>query len=269
MSTHTLPLLLALISAPCLLAQSVANLDFSYAHGTVIDEQYAPLGITISVNGGQNIGIVYDSELGGINGDKIDGADNDLERLSSAGNPTGWDGGNLGTDYNAGGLLIIQENAALASAPTYGSGENQITSASNYNPDDNASGGTISFDINENLFDYHYFSVTLADFEEDGLSYSTTLYGINGTIETYSFSDFTDPTNPRYDASIVGGDNFINSLPELSLSTGEKLSQVDIKFDNSSGSVSGIVFSQYPVPEPSSITLLGLGAMGLLLRRRR
>ncbi|MFK7909233.1 MAG: PEP-CTERM sorting domain-containing protein [Akkermansiaceae bacterium] len=247
----------------------MATLDFDYAHGTVISNQYISQGITISVEGGQDIGIVYDSELAGINGGSIDGADTDLERLSSAGNTLDWDGGNLGADYHAGGLLIIQENAPESSVPTYGSGANQVTSASNYNPDDNSGGGVITFEIDESNFDYHYFNVILADFEEEGANYSTTLYGVNGTIETFSFADFTDPNHASYDSSITSGDNHINSLPEISLSTGEALSKVDIAFDSSSGSVSNIIFSEIPVPEPSSISLLGIGLLALISRRKR
>lgn len=267
---HPYPLTLALlISAPCLFAQNIATLDFDFAHGTVLNNQYAALGVTLSVNGGQNIGIVYDSELGGVNGGSIDGADTDLERLSTAGNPLDWDGGNLGANYIAGGLLIIQENAAQSSAPTYGSGLNLITSASNYDPDDNGGGGIITFDLDEANFAYNYFNVTLADFEEDGNNYSSTLYGVNGTIETFSFANFTDPLNARYDPSITAGDNHINALPEISLSTGEALSSVEIAFDNSSGSVSNIIFSRNSVPEPSSATLLGLGGLALFARRKR
>ena len=263
---------LVISAAPCLMAQDVANLDFNFAHGTLISDQYAASsGITIDVNGGQNVGIVYDSELGGENGASIDGADNDLERLSSVGNASGWDGGNLGTDFIAGGLLIIQENAAQSSAPTYGSGENLITSASNYDPDDNVSGGTITFNIDTDNFDYRFFNVTLADFEEDGVNYSTTLFGIDGSVETFAFSDFTDPNNERFDASIVGGDNFINTLPEIALSTGVQLSRVDISFINSSGSVSNIIFSEdtIAVPEPASTAVLALGGLAFFIRRQR
>jgi len=267
-----IPAFLLLISTPCLHAQDVATLDFAYAHGTVINTQYAALGITISVGGGQNIGIVYDSELGGVNGDTIDGADEDLERLSVANvNANGWDGGNLGASYNAGGLLIIQENAEESTAPTYGSGANEVTSASLYDPDDNAGGGTITFEIDEANFTYHYFNVTLADFEEEGLNYAATLYRADGTNETFSFKDFTTLSNPKYDASIVGGNNFINKLPEISFADGSVLSRVEISFDNSSGSVSNIIFSEdpIPVPEPSGISLLGLSGLALLLRRNR
>lgn len=257
------------ISTSGLFAQDIATLDFDYAHGTVITNQYAAQGISISVSGGQNVGTVYDSELGGINGNSIHGADTDLERLSPAGDTSGWDGGNLGTDYIAGGLLIIQENTAKSSPPTYGSGASQVTSASNYDPDDNAGGGIITFEIDESSFTYHYFNVILADFEEDGDSYSTTLYGELGTIESFSFADFTNPGHANYDPSITSGDNHINTLPQISLSTGEALSRVDIEFDASSGSVSNILFSELPVPEPSSTAMLGVGGLMLLTRRRR
>lgn len=258
-----------LISLPSM--ASTAVLDFDFAHGTIINNQYNGQGINISASGGQNIGIVYDSELGGSNGGSIDGADNDLERLGlGTADAGGWDGGNLGRDYQAGGLLIVQENGPRSSAPTYGSGANQITSASNYDPDDNV-GGIITFEIDEDNFIYNYFNVTLADFEEDGNNYSTRLTGALGTVEIFSFSDFTDPTHANYDPSITSGDNHINHLPEIYLSTGEALSKVDIIFNSSSGSVSNIIFSEssVAVPEPSSLSLLALGAMTLLHRRQR
>ena len=263
--------LICLVFAPILSAQDTAVLDFAFAHGTVINNQYSSYGVLISVDGGQDIGIVYDSELGGVNGDTINGADTDLERLSSAGNPLDWDGGNLGANYVAGGLLIIQENAAGSSAPTYGSGANLITSASNYNPDDNAGGGVITFLLDSTNFTYNYFNVTLADFEEGGTNYSSTLYGVNGTVEIFSFANFTDPSHPRYDSSITTGDNHINALPEISLSTGEALSKVDITFSNSSGSVSNIIFSEnpVPVPEPGTLVLVGVSALLVAVRRRR
>lgn len=269
MNSHPLGLI-CLFFTPILSAQDIAVLDFGFAHGTIIANQYSSQGVLISVDGGQNIGIVYDSELGGPNSD-IDGADPDLERRSSAGNPLDWDGGNLGVGFNAGGLLIIQENAPLSSAPTYGSGANLITSASNYDPDDNVGGGVISFLLDSPNFTYNFFNVTLADFEEDGANYSSTLFGVNGTVETFSFANFTDPNHPRYDPSITDGDNHINALPEISLSTGEALSRVEIEFNNSSGSVSNIIFSEnpVPVPEPGVSLLFVLSALLLTGSRRR
>jgi hypothetical protein len=82
----------------------------------------------------------------------IGNADIGLERLSGAGNPLDWDEGNSGANYIAGGLLIIQENALLSSAPTYGLSFNMVT--------------------------YNFFNVKLADFEEDVVNYLSTLYGV-------------------------------------------------------------------------------------------
>lgn len=269
MSRHPLGLI-PLFFTPLLSAQDIAVLDFDFAHGTVINSQYAGQGITISIDGGEDIGIVYDSELGGANGGTIHGADTDLERLSPAGDPLGWDGGNLGANYRAGGLLIIQENAPLASPPTYGSGANTVTSASNYNPDDNGGGGVITFLIDHTRFSYNYFNVTLADFEEDGNNYFSTLYGVDGTVETFSFADFTTLGNARYDPTITSGDNHINALPEIALSTREALSRVEISFNNSSGSVSNIIFSENSVvPEPGTPILVAIGCLLIAGYRRR
>lgn len=181
--------------------------------------------------------------------------------------PNGWDGGNLETNYNAGGLLIVQENAALSSPPTYGTGPNAVTSASNYDPDDNV-GGTITFTIDSNNFDYNFFRATLADFEAATEEYEAVLYGVGGEVETFSFADFVTPGDPNFDPSLTSGDNHINLLPVIALSNQATLTQVDINFIGTSGSVSGIIFSNFSIPEPSTYTMLGLTVLGSLLRRR-
>jgi hypothetical protein len=59
------PGLICLIFTPILSAQDIAVLDFAVAHGTVINNQYDSQGVIISIDGGHDIGIVYESELGG------------------------------------------------------------------------------------------------------------------------------------------------------------------------------------------------------------
>ena len=258
---------LLILAAPCLYAQSVANLDFDFQHGTVISNQYASLGVNISVtsdgNDDLNIGIVYDSELGGTDGGSIDGADTDLERLSPGGggngNAGGWTAGNIPdfATFNAGGLLIIQENDEEAAPPTFGTGPNQVTSASNFNPDDNGDGGVITFDL-EVSRGYTNFSSILADFEGDATEDFQIAVTGGGVTEIFDFLDFSVDVADT-------GNNSIVALPELALSTGAVLESVEFRFIQSSGSISGVVFS---VPEPSSVCLLGLGGLFLFKRRR-
>ena len=260
---------LLILAAPCLYAQSVANLDFDFQHGTVISDQYASLGVNISVastdgdgnNNGINTGIVYDSELGGTDGGTINGADTDLERLSGggggAGNANGWTTGNFDgfEDFNAGGLLIIQEHPeGVDSTP----GGTPDISATDFNPDDSGTGGVITFDL-EVSRGYTTISSILADFEGDSTEdFEIALFDADMNEEIFNFTDFGI-------AVADTGNNSIVALPELALSTGAVLESVEFRFIQSSGSISGVVFS---VPEPSSVCLLGLGGLFLFKRRR-
>lgn len=272
------------------MARSAAVLDFNFQHGTVITTQYAgtgagPLdyGITIqattlggAVSSQTNTAIVYDSELGGTNGQNVNGGDQDLERLVPDGvsdddNGSGWDGGNLGTDYIAGGLLIVQENSALGSPPSYGDDGNgdPVVSASNFDPDDRAAGGDsesmITFIIDSSK-SYNYFQLTLADLEESADSWSVTLTGKDDATETFLLGDLI-----AEDPSITQGNNHINSLPESFLLNPEvtELAKVEINFGSSSGAISNIIFSETPIPEPSAGLLVVLSYSLLYMRRSR
>ena len=104
-------------------------IDFEgFAAGTVIDDEYANLGVTISATGGSNQAMIFDSA-----------------------NPTGGD-----TDLataNEGNILIISEDGDSS------------------DPDDNAGGGTITFDFNNGV---DINSINFVDIEETGGQVFTT-----------------------------------------------------------------------------------------------
>lgn len=245
--------------------------DDGFAHGTVVTTQYSSVGVTISAesdNGTIDTAIVYDSELGGADGNTIDGQDPDLERLVDAGisdddDPNGWDGGNLPSSHNAGGVLIIQADPEEASAPTYGTGGSQVTSDSLFDPNDDAGGGVFTFEIDETNFTYTGFEIILADFEEQGTDYEVFFQGVDGGTRTVSYDEIIVGDL----ASFPSGNNYINELPLLELGGGEALDFFTIEFVNSSGSIDAI----FLVPEPSSWLLLGLSvaAAGICLLPRR
>ncbi len=67
----------------------------------------------------------------------------------------------------------------------------------------------------------------------------------------------------------IGSQAFIYTLE---VNTTDALDDVSISIDSASGGSGGFQFSGYTVtaiPEPSSLTLLGLGSLSILLRRRR
>lgn len=264
-------------------AVGTATLNFSYDHGTVMSEQYFnstvgdfDYGITISATGGPNTAIVYDSELAGTAGGSIDGEDPDLERLVNGSpggdsNSGGWDGGNLGSDYIAGGLLIVQENPAEASNPTIGTGPDAVTSASLFNPDDRAGSGasTLVFTIDA-AYTYNYFSLILADLEESADSWQITLTGFDegsgAPTDSFLLGDLI-----ALDPTITQGNNFINQLPptQLLAPAVTRLAEVEINFGSSSGAISAIVFSETVIPEPGNLSLIGVSLLLFTLRRKR
>ncbi|WP_435895520.1 PEP-CTERM sorting domain-containing protein [Oceaniferula spumae] len=249
--------MLALLQVQTLSAQ--AYLDFDFAHGTVVKDQYADnFGVTLSAvslrPGGidpNTDAIVFDSERRGTT------ADADLQRVSTGTvNPNGWDGGNLGSDYVAGGLLILPENDDFDSV-------NNVYS----DPDDNASGGEFTFSIAAG-FSYTTFSTVIADFENDGEAWWIQATGRNGKVVMLSYANVTTPGHALYDPTIESGDNYINRLKPIDVTDYDLDEIAELKFtlDNSSGAIDAIFFS---VPEPSTSLLSVLGAALVLFQRRR
>ena len=120
-------------------------IDFEgFAAGTVIDNEYASLGVTISASGGSNEAMIFDSA-----------------------NPTGGDkdlrtpGYGINNTTAQGNILIISEDGDSS------------------DPDDNAHGGTITFDFDDAV---NINALSFVDIEENGGKVFTT--DANGNVTT-------------------------------------------------------------------------------------
>ncbi|WP_210407199.1 SdrD B-like domain-containing protein, partial [Hydrocoleum sp. CS-953] len=112
-------------------------IDFEgFAAGTVIDNEYNDLGVTISATGGSNQAMIFDSA-------NPTGGDHDLETPGSGPNNT----------TPQGNILIISEDGDSS------------------NPDDEADGGTITFDFDNPV---NINSLSFIDIEEAGGKIITT-----------------------------------------------------------------------------------------------
>ncbi|MGD1699165.1 DUF7507 domain-containing protein, partial [Dapis sp. BLCC M229] len=122
-------------------------IDFEgFDAGTVIDDQYANLGVTISATGGSNEAMIFDSS-------NPTGGDDDLA--------TPGDGPNNTTAQ--GNILIISEDGDSS------------------DPDDKAGGGTITFEFDENN-PVDVNSLSFVDIEESGGKVFTT--DADGNVKT-------------------------------------------------------------------------------------
>ena len=122
----------------------IRTLDFNaLPAGTVVDNEYEALGVTVSATGGSCKAMIFDSS-----------------------NPTGGDH-DLATD-NLGGVLIISEDG------------------DRHDPDDNASGGTLSFDFDDAV---QMKEITFLDIEETACM---NFYDTDGNLIESQFVGATD-----------------------------------------------------------------------------
>lgn len=157
-------------------AQNLSTvIDFEgFAAGTVIDDEYADLGITVSATGGSGEAMIFDSA-----------------------NPTGGDF-DLATD-NQGNILIISEDGDAS------------------DPDDNWSGGTITFDFDTAV---DVDSISFVDIEEAG-----------GTVKSFDASGILIDSQSIF----VNGDNGQSTL----IIDDADVSSLEV-FLKGSGSISGL-----------------------------
>ncbi len=103
--------------------------------------------------------------------------------------------------------------------------------------------------------------------DNNGSRISTILFGKFSSSDVWSELHSVDMT----DNQILDLDN-VTALQDISVGTGERLAVVICP--NTGGAVAALYFNYGSdpvgiVPEPATMTLLGLGGIGLLIRRRR
>jgi len=172
-------------------------------------------------------------------------------------NPTGgdydlgypWSGGNLGTEQ-LNQIFIIAENV-------WDCNHDGLVD----NPDDEAWGGTVIIRFDSPIGSFTFDQVDRDDHNGDSVSFY-----INGMLrDTITYDAFA-----VIDSSIEYGNRKANHLPVVTADmVGGFFNEVRIRVCGSHG-FDNIAFSETQViPEPATMSLLGIGACVSLLRKRR
>ena len=231
------------------------TIDFEgFAHGEIIDTDYAAQGITsftiTNLGGGPDLGVVGDTSMPFA-------MDPDLE-----GPPASmWDVGNLAPDTVLGNILFIQENSIGCQA-----GEAPGTALDICdNPDDEGSRPAGSIDI---LFSeaINTFGWDIIDVDSVIDELGTIVFHDGATTASLDWIDLQ-----MRDNTIVYGNNSANRIiaftpAEVTALTGTTITQFDRIVINmgGSGAIDNLV-----IPEPGTAVLLISGMLGMAWFRRR
>jgi len=209
-------------------------------HGSFFTgNEYSGLGggVTFSVdsNGSHDQLVVFDTTATGT-------SDPDLQ------DP--FKGGNLAGLTNLGNALIIAENII----------DNNNDGVAD-NPDDEGKGGTIGVVFgNANIASVGF---SLYDAPEKSTSdVSITFKDGSGSSVTWLPADLI-----AHGSNVAFGNHYANEFEDITAAQLGLTNIQSIDFKIESGAIDSINFTA--VPEPSSSALLGLGVMGLILRRKR
>ncbi len=226
---RTIPALLVLLGAQ---SASAALLDFEgFAAGTIIDDEYSALGVTISVTnvgGGPDLGVIFDTA-------NPTGGDDDLAGPFMPAPGSGLD------ILDPGNVLIIQEN-------------DDCDGLTCTEPDDEGSraAGSIYIDFGGlvTLESIDFFDIQMSE-AGPGEENRITLFDANGIALGLDF--FTPDT---------GGDNRWDQV----LFNVSGVSAVQINMGGS-GAIDNIAYS--PVPVPAAFVLFAGALAGLGFTRRQ
>lgn len=227
-------------------------IDFNgYPAGEIIDTEYAYEGVVISVqkppgNTNPPVATLYDTTRSGE-------PDPDLQRP--------FDRGNLAGAGPGGNVLILPLNR------TDKDGDGRIDQP-NDDPAHPAGQFTFEFTTPITQFGFDLIDVEGPREYNENSGYFASFY-IEGELEArVGFGSFVDPTSPFYDPTVRYGDNSANRIrPITARQVGmPQFDRVVLNFGGS-GATDNIFFT--PVPEPSTLGLVGLAVPVLLVRRRR
>lgn len=233
---------------------TIAGNVVTLQHGTVIDNQYAALGVNVSVDNqqsGPDLGVLYNTAPGTSAPDKNNDSDADLTGPN-------WGNSNFSSgSYSAGNTLIIQENDS-------GCGDNVCN-----DPDDQAGelAGYITFDLD---FEITELGFELIDFQDNNSGVQevqnslVTVYNAAMEQQVFNFSDFT---SAQYGAASFGE----NSINRVMIDSFNIAGVNKVLFEvHGTGALDTLrLTSSTEIPEPATLALVGLMLAGMGRASRR